>query len=163
MFRSDDLNSEQIAIFTARSRIKEHKFVALSIVNVFSPRVYPLIKITIHDTLRKRPATESFSIIKEELNKLKELRTAVEQILAAHSLHLDESILLRISQLCLEIRKLEIANKTNLTYEELSEANGLKMEGVFGEKELWNIYTTIFELIRDTVKGGYFEFKITKQ
>ena len=50
-----------------------------------------------------------------------------------------------------------------MTYEELSRATGKEMTGIFGEKELWAIYTTIFELIRDILKLGYFEYKVTKR
>lgn len=162
-YRDQELNAEHIAIFTRKSRIKEYRFVALCNVNVFSPMIYPKALIVISQLHKKGTVKDSYEIVKAELQLMKELRIEVEQILSAHSMHLDQDLILRISSLCFEIRKLELTHKNNVTYEELSKATGNEMSGVFGILEINDIYISIFKLIKDILNRNYFDFKISKE
>lgn len=162
-YRDKELNGERIHIFTKRVQIKEYKFVAISIFNVFSPLIYPQIFLVINEVHKSKTVAESFRVLKLELAQMRELRIAIEQILSAHSLYLDEVLQLEISELCLAIRKLELRNKDNENFDELSRATGSEMTGVFGIKEVNEIYQAIFRLIRSILERNYFDFQITKQ
>ena len=162
-YRDKELNSEHINIFTKRSNIKEYKFVAISIINVFSPIVYPKILLVIHEVHNKGSVEDSYLILKNELSRLKELRIEIEQVLSAHSLHLDEKTLLKISRLCFQIRKLELTHKNNESFDELSRSTGSDMTGVFGVAEIVEIYKSIFNLIKDILDQNYFDFSVEKK
>lgn len=162
-YRHKDLNAEHVEIFTKRTLIKEYKFVAISIVNVFNRVVYPTMFIVIHEIHSNKTIMESYEILKSELSRMKELRITIEQLLSAHALYLDEKLQLEISELCFLIRKFEVKHKSNTDFEELSKATGSPMTGVFGLKEVDEIYQSIFRLIKNILERNYFDFNITSQ
>jgi hypothetical protein len=72
---------------------------------------------------------------------------------------LEESVILKISDLCFQIRKLELKFQNNVYYQEL--AKELNKEGYtsFGQDELPKIYQSIFSLIKSLLSKEYFDFE----
>lgn len=162
-YRHADLTSEHIQIFTRRARLKEYRFVALCIVNVFNPIVYPLIVIVVNNVHQKMTVQESYDSLKLEVSRMMELRIEIEKILSAHSMHIDERIILDITELCLMIRKLELTHKNNKSFEELSIKTETEMTGVFGLSEVIKIYEKIFYLIKEILERGSFDFSFSSK
>lgn len=106
-FRDKELNYEQISIFTKKKDLTNYRFVGLCGVNVFDKRVYPKIILVIYDFYKNKMPEESYKLISEEYTRLKLLRIEIERILGVHSLHIDDDIVHKISDLCFDIRALE--------------------------------------------------------
>lgn len=159
-YRDNELNREHLAITTKKSDLKNFKFVGLSSINVFNKIVYPKMSLVIYNFHRQITPDESYKHLKEEYNRLKLFRTDIERILAAHSLHLDEDIISKISILCMNIRKHEIAFKTNVVYDNLLNETDETRTGIFGLNEVPKIYETILLLTKDIINSGYFEYEI---
>ena len=124
-FRNKILNYERIAIFTKKYEkgkiSKNHKFVALCIINVFNKIVFPRMTIVIYEYYKGKNPDEKYKLITEEYNRLRNFRLEIERILSVHSLHIDDTIVQKISNLCFDIKLLEIKFKDNLLYDELLE------------------------------------------
>ena len=161
-YRDDELNQEHIAITTEKKDLKNFKFVALCNINVFSKVVYPKILLVIHDYHKKLTIEESYKLMTEEYQRLKTFRTDIERILSAHSLLLDEEIILKISNLCFDIRRVEIDFKVNDMHDELLQKTNSERTGFFGLNKLPKIYESTLYLIKDMLTMGYFEYEIQK-
>ncbi|MFM7856621.1 MAG: hypothetical protein ACKO96_33035 [Flammeovirgaceae bacterium] len=118
-YRDNELNKEHLVITTKKKDLKYFKHVALCNINVFSKIVYPKTILVIHDYHKKLTIDESYKLMTEEYNRLKTFRTDIERILSAHSLLVDEEIVLKISNLCFDIRKKEMDFKINLMQDDL--------------------------------------------
>ena len=93
-------------------------------------------------------------------NRLKIFRTDIERILSAHSLLVDEEIMLKISNLCFDIRKIEMDFKVNLMQDDLLQKLNAPRTGFFGLNKLHTIYESVLYLIRDIVTMEYFECEV---
>ena len=161
-YRDNELNKEHIAITTKKKDLKNFRFVALCNINVFSKIVYPKILLVIHDYHQKLTIEESYKLMIEEYNRLKTFRTDIERILSAHSLLVDEEIILRISNLCFDIRQVEIDFKINDMHDGLVQKTNSERTGFFGLNKLPKIYESVLLLIKDIVTMDYFEYEIQK-
>jgi hypothetical protein len=161
-YRDNELNKEYIVITTKKNDLKNFRFVALCNINVFSKIVYPKTLLVIHDYHKKLTVDESYKLMTEEYNRLKTFRTDIERILSAHSLLVDEEIILKISNLCFDIRQFEIGFKINYMHDDLLQKTSSERTGFFGLSMLPKIYESALYLIRDIVTMDYFEFKIQK-
>jgi hypothetical protein len=161
-YRDDELNQEHIAITTEKKDLKNFKFVALCNINVFSKVVYPKILLVIHDYHKKLTIEESHKLMTEEYQRLKTFRTDIERILSAHSLLLDEEIILKISNLCFDIRRVEIDFKVNDMHDDLLQKTNSERTGFFGLNKLPKIYESTLYLIKDMLTMDCFEYEIQK-
>jgi hypothetical protein len=161
-YRDDELNQEHIAITTGKKDLKNFKFVALCNINVFSKVVYPKILLVIHDYHKKLTIEESYKLMTEEYQRLKTFRTDIERILSAHSLLLDEEIILKISNLCFDIRRVEIDFKVNDMHDDLLQKTNSERTGFFGLNKLPKIYESTLYLIKDMLTMDCFEYEIQK-
>jgi hypothetical protein len=162
-FRDKELNMEHINIFTNKKDIKNYQFVGLCPINVFSRISYPKMKFVIYEYFKNLNPEESYIELSKEYSRLKNFRAEIENILSVHSLYLDDKLILRISDLCSNIRGQEIKYTINLEYEELLAKTNEKRTGVFGVNELPDIYEKILLLIRDLSELEYFEYTIDKK
>ena len=149
-------------ITTKKKNWRQFKFVALCNINVFNEIVFPKMLLVIHDYHEKLSKDESYKLITEEYKRLKEFRVDIERILSAHSLYLDEELVLKISNLCFDIRQIEIQFKANLMYDDLLKSTDSERTGFFGLNQLPKIYESTLFLIKDLVTKDYFEFEIQK-
>ena len=161
-YRDDELNQEHIAKTTEKKDLKNFKFVALCNINVFSKVVYPKILLVIHDYHKKLTIEESHKLMTEEYQRLKTFRTDIERILSAHSLLLDEEIILKISNLCFDIRRVEIDFKVNDMHDDLLQKTNSERTGFFGLNKLPKIYESTLYLIKDMLTMDCFEYEIQK-
>jgi hypothetical protein len=161
-YRDKELNKEHIVITTRKKDLKNFKCVSLCNINVFSKLVYPKMLLVIHDYHSKLTTEESYKLLTDEFNRLKVFRLDIERILSAHSLLVDEEIILKISKLCFDIRQIEIKFKTNIMYDDLLKSTNSVRTGFFGLNELPTIYQSTLYLIRDIVSLDYFEYEIQK-
>lgn len=162
-FRDKELNNEHISIYTIKKDIKNLRFVGLCPINVFKKINYPKMTLVIYEYFQKLSPEESYKELAKEYSRLKTFRSEIEKIISIHSLYLDDEIILRISDLCSEIRQQEINYLINIEYQELLGKTENKMEGIFGLNELPNIYEKILALIRDLSVLKYFEYEIEKK
>ncbi len=164
-----------IAIWLLKKRNKRHltvkfssilielcEFIALCNINVFSKVVYPKILLVIHDYHKKLTIEESYKLMTEEYQRLKTFRTDIERILSAHSLLLDEEIILKISNLCFDIRRVEIDFKVNDMHDDLLQKTNSERTGFFGLNKLPKIYESTLYLIKDMLTMDCFEYEIQK-
>ena len=167
-YTDEILQFEQISIFTRKKDLKNYRFVALCNINVFNDIVFPKMTIVIYDYYKDRNPNESYKLISDEFNRLKEFRIEIERILMVHSLHIDENIIQKISNLCFDIKALETKYKFNLVYDELIEEIKAKEEretersGVFGLNKIPPIYENLLQLIKELISLKYFEYNIEK-
>jgi len=161
-YRDKDLNKEHISITTSKKDSKYYRHVAISNINVFSKIVYPKMHLVINDYHKKLTVDDSYRLLTEEYNRLRTFRNDIERVLSAHSLLVDEEIILKISKLCFDIRQIEIKFKTNFMYDELLKSTNSTRTGFFGLLELSTIYESTLYLIRDIVSLDYFEYEIQK-
>jgi hypothetical protein len=159
-YRDDELNKEHIAVTTRKKDLKNLRFVALCNINVFRKTVYPKTLLVIHEYHKKLTVDESYKLMTEEYNRLKTFRTDIERILSAHSLLVDEEMILKISNLCFDIRQVEIDFKINLMHDDLLQKSNTVRTGFFGLSKLPKIYESALYLIKDIVTMDYFEFEI---
>ncbi len=160
-YRDTILNAEYLAITTKKNNIKEFRHVALCSVNVFNKIICPKILIVIHETHKQLAPDKSYALLTEEFERLKEPRVEIERILSAHGLYLEEIVILKISDLCFQIRKLELDFKNNLDFQQLAKALNKEEYSNFGQTELPRIYQTIFNLIKDLLIKEYFDYTLT--
>jgi len=158
-YRDNELNKEHIAITTIKSE-RNFKFVSLCNINVFNEIVYPKVFLVINDYHSSLTIEESYKLLTEEFNRLKTFRIDIERILSAHSLLVDEEVILEISKLCFDIRQIEIKFKTNVMWDDLLKSTNSARTGFFGLNELPTIYESTLHLIRDIVSMDYFEYEI---
>lgn len=162
-FKDKELNKEHVNIFTIKKDIYNYKFVGLCPINIFSEISYPKMSLVIYEYFKKLNPEDSFIALTKEYSRLKNFRSEIEKILSVHSLYLDDKLILRISDLCSDIRGQEINYSINLEYEEILAKTNEKRTGVFGVNELPDIYEKILLLIRDLSRLKYFEYTIEKK
>lgn len=156
-FRDKSINSNHILITSSLSPY--NKIVAICIINVFDKLMFYKLKLIIYDSYKKKTPDELYRFISSEHERFKILRIEIERILSAHSLYMDDEIILKISNLCFDIKSFETKFKTNLIYDELIEATSSNRNGVFGINELPMIYENTLTLIKDLISLGDFSYK----
>jgi len=167
-YRDKILRYEQVSVFTRKKDINNYRFVALCSINVFNDIVFPRMTQVIYNYYEGRNPNDSYKLISDEFNRLKEFRIEIERVLMVHSLHIDENIIQKISNLCFDIKALETKYKFNLYYDELIEEieakEDIKTErsGVFGLNEIPPIYKNLLQLIKELIGLNYFEYNIEK-
>jgi hypothetical protein len=154
------LNSEQISVFTKKKDLKNYRFVAICPVNVFNKIVYPKMTLVIYDYFIGKNPNDSYKLFSEEYDRLKAFRLEIERILAVHSLHMDDEIILKISNLCFDIKSLESDHKSNLVYDDLLVQLGSERSGFFGKSKLPKIYENLLLLTKELISLNYFEYNI---
>jgi hypothetical protein len=162
-FRDGIINSEQISVYTKKNDLKNYKFVALCPVNVFNKIVFPKMTLVIYDYFKDKNPNESYELFSDEYDRLKAFRLEIERILAVHSLHMDDGIILKISNLCFDIKALESEHKTNLVYDDLLVQSGSERSGFFGKNELPKIYENLLYLTKELISLNYFEYNIEEK
>ncbi len=161
-FRDKELNYEHISVFTRKRDLRNYRFVALCVINVFNKIVYPKMTLVIYDFYKDKQPNDSYKLISEEYDRLRLFRHEIERILTVHSLHIDDDFVQKISNLCLDIKALETRFKTNLVYDELLIETNSERNGVFGLNELPKIYENLLTLIKELISLDYFEYGIEK-
>jgi hypothetical protein len=161
-FRDSELNDRYLSVSTRRKNIKNFRHVAMSCINVMNPIVFPKIFIVVGEQLERMAIHEKYKIVQAEFKRLSLLRQELERILSAHSLYLDEDLVLQTSLLCTEIRKSEIMFKENVNYNELLDSTKSERTIVFGVFELPKIYQEILKLTKAVVEHKYFEHEIIR-
>lgn len=167
-YRDDILYFERISVFTKKKDLNNYRFIALCCINVFNDIVLPKMTIVIYDYYKNRNPNESYKLISDEFIRLKEFRIEIERILMVHSLHIDDIIIQKISNLCFDIKALETKYKLNLIYDELIEEIKTKEQieternGIFGLNEIPPIYNNLLQLIKELISLNYFEYNIEK-
>lgn len=159
-FKDKELNKDNLVITTKKTDLRNYKFISLSNIDVFNKISPPLIQLTIIDYFKHSTAEESFKILKNERERLKDLRKKLENIIDAHSLHLDEKYIVMVSELCLDIRQFDIKFKTNYALDDLIESGKIERFAVFGLGELAKIYEKTIILLRDIIDKKYFDVKL---
>jgi len=159
-FKDNQLNHEHLSIFTNKKDIDNFCFVGLCPINVFSKISYPKMSLVIYEYFKELKPDDSYLELSKEYSRLKNFRTEIEKILAVHSLYIDDKLILKISDLCSDIRAQELKYIINLEYDELLEKTNSKRNGIFGVNELPTIYEKILLLIKEISTLKYFEYQI---
>lgn len=123
-------------------------FVALLKPNVLAPQAAEKLKLNILTCLTEYSGNERYNLVNAEVKRLTTLQNSLENILAAHSLIMDDKIISSISTLCIEIRIMV----NEFRYNEMCEELMGEKEVVFGAKRLIQIYDIIIELLRSLEK-----------
>lgn len=161
-FRDKELNYEHVHVFTKKRDLKNYRFVALCVINIYNKIVYPRMTLVIYDFYKDKKPGDSYKLISKEYDRLRLFRLEIERILSVHSLHIDDDFVQKISNLCLDIKALETSFKTNLVYDELLKETNSERDGVFGLNELPKIYKNLLTLIKELISLDYFEYEIVK-
>lgn len=161
-FKEKELNREQVSICTRKRDIKNYRFIAMVNINVFDKRSFPKIFLVVGDFFDKRSPDESLTILEKEQKRMKEFRLKLEEIISIHSLHVDNSLISQVSNLCLDIRSFELIMDYNYAIDDLIEKGLTERPSVFGITELGDLYRKILLLLKDLIKENYFEVEITK-
>lgn len=161
-YRDEILFFEQISVCTRKKDLKNYRLVAICGINVFNDIVFPKMAITIYDYYKSKDPNESYKLISDEYNRLKAFRLEIERLLMVHSLHVDDNIIQKISNLCFDIKAHETKYKTNLIYNGLIEATETERSGVFGLNEIPQIYKNLLLLIKELTSLDYFEYEIER-
>lgn len=159
-FKDKGLNYSQISVFTSKKEIKNYRFVALCPINVFSKLVYAKMTLVIYEYFKKFDPDKAYIELQKEYARLKAFQVQLEKILTSHSKYIDQSILLKISDICSEIRTYEIDYSMNITYDDLLNKTNSKRDGVFGLNGIPNIYEKVLYLIKEIIELKFFEYKI---
>jgi hypothetical protein len=161
-FREKELNKEHVAIFTKKSDLRNYRFITLFSINVFNQMVFPKIILVINDFFKNKEIADTYSIIAKEYDRIKFFRVEIERILAAHSLHIDDEIIQKVSCFCFDIKALEISYKSNKVCDDLLTETNSERTGVFGQNEIVKIYESLLYLIKDLIVEELFEYEITR-
>jgi hypothetical protein len=161
-FRDSELNQEHVSIFTSKKDMKHYQFVGLCPTNVFNNISHLKMQLVIYEYFKKLKPDDAYFELTKEYSRLKILQTELEKIISVHSHFLNSSLILKISELCSNIRKHEIQYSVNVTYNDLLEKTNNKREGIFGLNEIPEIYKDILLLIKELSGLKYFEYSIDK-
>jgi hypothetical protein len=156
-FKDNELHKYQIAIFTAKSDLKNHRFVGLVNIDVLNPIVFPKVQLVVSNHLKSLTINEGFNLLNNEKERISSFREKLERIIEVHSLHLDEAVISNISELCLDIRSFEIQFEFNFAIDDLIEKGFTQRIGVFGIMDLAKLYEKILTLLKGLIDKKHFE------
>jgi hypothetical protein len=161
-FKNPNITREQLSIFTNKKNSSKYRFIGITDLNVFKEITSLEIKILILDS-HKLNVDDRFELVKNEKIKLDNFRAKLENIINYHSLDIDENIISEVSQLCIEIRALEIKYNYNHSIDDLIEKGLTKRIGVFGLSEISEIYMIILELLKNLLELKEIEVEIEQK
>lgn len=156
-FKDDELHKYQVAIFTSKKDLKNHRFVGLLNINVFNPIVFPKVQLVVADHFKNLSNNEGFELLTREKNRISIFREKLERIIEVHSLHIDENTISNISELCLDIRSFEIEFEFNFAIDDLIEKGVTERGGVFGVMNLAKLYERTLILLKNLIDKKHFE------
>jgi len=156
-FKDNELHKYQIAIFTSKSDLKNHRFVGLVNIDILNPIVFPKVQLVVSNHLKSLTINEGFNLLNNEKERISSFREKLERIIEVHSLHLDEAVISNISELCLDIRSFEIQFEFNFAIDDLIEKGFTERIGVFGIMDLAKLYEKILTLLKGLIDKKHFE------
>jgi len=159
-FKDKELNKETVAIFTKKLDIKNYRYITLLNTNVFNQNVFPKMIIVINDFFKNKELQTTYDIIAKEYDRIKKFRVEIERILAAHSLHIEDEVIQKVSCFCFDIKALEISYKFNAIYDDLLVETKSGRTGVFGLNDISKIYESLLYLVRDLIFDELFDYEI---
>lgn len=159
-FKNVNITREQLSIFTNKKNSSKYRFIGITDLNVFKEITSLEIKVNILNSSVKLNVEDCFELIKNEKIKLDNFRAKLENIISYHSFDIDENIISEVSQLCIEIRALEIKYNYNHSIDDLIEKGVTKRTGVFGISEISEIYMLILELLKKLLELKEVEVEI---
>ncbi|WP_044398836.1 hypothetical protein [Lacinutrix sp. Hel_I_90] len=162
-FKDSEITTEQLSVFTNKEDLKNYRFIGIIGLNIFKEITHIKVKILILESLTKLNPEDRFELVKMEKKKLDRFRSKLESIINYHSLDIDEEIISDVSQLCLEIRALEIKYNYNHSVDDLIEKGLIKRTGVFGISEIAEIYRLILNLLKKLLELSVIEVQIEKK
>ena len=160
-FKDEFLNQEQLAIFTTKKDIRSHRFIGLVNINVTKSVYSPALVLIILQKFKSLNIDDSYNLLTKEIERIRLFRGKLENIIGIHSLHIDDGTLLKISDVCLDIRSLEIEYDSNSAIDDLIEKGVTKRIGVFGTTELAKVYEKIVILLKDLIAEPHFDLEIS--
>lgn len=158
-FKDDELQKYQIAIFTPKKDLKNHRFVGLLDFDIFNPVSYPKIQIIVSTQIKNLPIEDGFLLLKNEKDRISKLAEKLERIIEVHSLHIDDIIISEISEFCLNIRSFEIFFEYNNSIDDLIERGVTKRLGVIGIMEFAKLCEQSLRLLNSLVDLKAFEIE----
>jgi hypothetical protein len=162
-FKNPNITLEQLSIFTNKKNSSKYRFIGITDLNVFKEITSLEIKLLILESSNKLNVDDRFELVKNEKVKLDNFRVKLENIINYHSLDIDENIISEVSQLCIEIRALEIKYNYNHSIDDLIEKGLTKRIGVFGLSEISEIYMQILELLKNLLELKEIEVEIEQK
>ncbi|MBP8791700.1 MAG: hypothetical protein KBE41_12945 [Lutibacter sp.] len=162
-FKDSEITTEQLSIYTNKKDLKNYRFIGIIDLNVFKEITHLKVKILILGILNNLSPEDGFELVKKEKSKLDSFRVKLESIINYHSLDIDEEIISDVSQLCLEIRALEIKYNYNHSIDDLIEKGLTKRTGVFGISEIAEIYRLTLNLLKKLLELSVIEVQIEKK
>jgi hypothetical protein len=162
-FKNSNITSEQLSIFTSKKKSNKYQFIGITDLNVFSEITSLEVKILILESSNKLKVDDCFELVKREKIKLDNFRVKLENIMNYNSLEIDEDIIVEISQLCIEIRALEIKYNYNHSIDDLIEKGLTERIGVFGLSEISEIYMLILALLKKLLELNEIDVEIEKK
>ena len=162
-FKDSEITSEQLSIFTNKKDLKNYRFIGIIDLNIFKEITHLKVKILILESSNNLNPEDRLELVKMEKTKLDRFRSKLESIINYHSLDIDEEIISDVSQLCLEIRALEIKYNYNHSIDDLIEKGLTKRTSVFGISEIAEIYRLILNLLKKLLELSVIEVQIEKK
>ncbi|MCK6609015.1 MAG: hypothetical protein L6Q46_12065 [Flavobacterium sp.] len=147
-FKSSDITNESLSIYTNKKDIKNYRFIGITNLNVFKEITHLRVQELILEQFEKLTPDEQFEKIKKEKERLDLFSSKLEAIINSHSLDLDEEIISDVSQLCIQIRALDIKFNYNNSIDDLIEKGLTKRTGIFGISETKEIYVSILAILK---------------
>jgi hypothetical protein len=160
-FKDSEITSEQLSIFTNKKDLKNYRFIGIIDLNIFKEITH--LKVLILESSNNLNPEDRLELVKREKTKLDRFRSKLESIINYHSLDIDEEIISDVSQLCLEIRALEIKYNYNHSIDDLIEKGLTKRTSVFGISEIAEIYRLILNLLKKLLELSVIEVQIEKK
>lgn len=162
-FKNQNITQEQLSIFTNKKNSRKYRFIGITDLNVFQELTSLEIKVNILQSSEKLNVEDCFELIKNEKIRLDNFRSKLENIVSYHSLDVDEDIISEVSQLCIEIRALEIKYNYNHSINDLIEKGLTKRTSVFGIIEISEIYMMILEILKKLLELKEIEVEIEQK
>lgn len=78
-FKDNELNKQQMSIFTTKADLKNHRFVGLTNINVFNGIVFPKIILVAMGYFENLNIDDGFHLIKAEKCRIKNFREKLEK------------------------------------------------------------------------------------
>ena len=159
-FKSSDIITENLSIYTSNKDLKNHRFIGITNLNIFKEITHLRVQQLIFEQFENLTPNEQFEKIKKEKERLDLFSSKLEAIINSHSLDIDEQIISDVSQLCIEIRALDIKFNYNNSIDDLIEKGLAKRTGVFGISEIKDIYASILILLKKLLELDIIEVNI---
>lgn len=161
-YKDPELHQKNLSIFTTSPGREGYRFAGLIKINVKSEILRIKMYLVVAEYFKGLNAIERYESLKKEKARLSEFRIQIESIIGSHSLHMDEEILSEVGEICLEIRSFELSFEFNKTLEELfPESENMDMPGVFGVREVAEIYKKVLEVLNRIIEKSNFKTELS--